>query len=137
LTTAQTGFYNYVLNIPISFNGLSQVFIIIKGETINGFASLPLAIDDFKIDVEGQLSTPDFKADHLKYYPNPVTDVLNIVDNETIIGVVIYNVLGQQVLRQHANANSLQLDLSALAKGGYIMHVNTNTGNKTVKLIKK
>jgi hypothetical protein len=137
LTTAQTGFYNYVLNIPISFNGLSQVFIIIKGETIDGFASLPLAIDDFKIEVEGQLSTPDFKVDHLKYYPNPVTDVLNIVDNETIFGVVIYNLLGQQVLRQHSNANSLQLDLSALAKGGYIMHVNTNTGNKTVKIIKK
>ncbi|NMH27051.1 T9SS-dependent choice-of-anchor J family protein [Flavobacterium silvaticum] len=47
---AATGFYNYKIDIPASFNGASQVFIIIRGITTAGFSSYALGVDDFKVE---------------------------------------------------------------------------------------
>jgi hypothetical protein len=45
---SDTGFYNYFADIPVSFNGQGQVYIIIKGISVN-FGS-PLGVDDFKVE---------------------------------------------------------------------------------------
>lgn len=67
-------------------------------------------------------------ANHIKIYPNPATDYLNIdtkgVQIETI---TVYDMTGRQVLNTQ-NLTSNQLNISTLSKGMYIVHIKTNLG---------
>ncbi|NNM08778.1 MAG: T9SS type A sorting domain-containing protein, partial [Flavobacteriaceae bacterium] len=56
---------------------------------------------------------------------------------ETIEDVVIYNLLGQQVISQDVNTTSLQLDTSSLSTGAYLMRVTVNGQVGTYKVIKR
>jgi hypothetical protein len=76
----------------------------------------------------------------LVVYPNPVTDVVNILlprDNEEYV-VKIMNAAGQTVLPLVKNATGLiTIKTSTLAKGSYFIQVtNTRDYNKTVKVLK-
>ena len=59
----------------------------------------------------------------LVFYPNPMNNVLNIQADTTIDQVIIYNVLSQAVLVQNVNSTSVQLNVSELASGSYMMKV--------------
>jgi GEVED domain/Secretion system C-terminal sorting domain/Fibronectin type III domain len=48
-TVAATGWYNYKVNIPTSFNGQANVFIILEGITTQGFSSYDLGVDSFEV----------------------------------------------------------------------------------------
>ncbi|MDP2160897.1 MAG: fibronectin type III domain-containing protein, partial [Flavobacterium sp.] len=50
------------------------------------------------------LSTPSFDSSSFSAYPNPVKDVFNFAYSNTISDLVIYNLLGQQVLATKPNA---------------------------------
>lgn len=56
---ASTGWYNYVIDIPSSFNGESTVYVIFEGITTAGFNSYDLGIDDFMIEFS-PTDTPDY-----------------------------------------------------------------------------
>lgn len=137
LTTAASGFYNYNINIPATFNGAQQVYIIIKGKTTEGFASLPLAIDDFMMEVDGELALPEFNKNNLSYYPNPVQDFLNVSNNQSINKVQVFNMLGQQVQSMQPNAAQFKMDMTALPQGHYIVRMQTNDASHMIKVIKK
>jgi hypothetical protein len=47
---ADKGFYPYTANIPVSFHGQANVFVMIQGTTAGGSASYSLGIDDFKVE---------------------------------------------------------------------------------------
>ena len=46
------------------------------------------------------LKTQGFTADSFQLYPNPTKDIVTVSAKETITGVALYNMLGQQVLAQ-------------------------------------
>ena len=83
------------------------------------------------------MGTDDNAIQGFTYYPNPATDVLNLNSIETIDNVVIYNILGQQVLNDDVAATSGTLDVSNLAVGAYIMKVSVNGEIGTYKIIKR
>ncbi|NNF32005.1 MAG: T9SS type A sorting domain-containing protein, partial [Flavobacteriaceae bacterium] len=90
------------------------------------------------ITIDGTLlSTDDNTIEGFSYYPNPTTDILNLTSLETIEDVVIYNLLGQQVISQDVNTTSLQLDTSSLSTGAYLMRVTVNGQVGTYKVIKR
>ncbi|MBI1182754.1 T9SS type A sorting domain-containing protein [bacterium] len=72
-------------------------------------------------------------------YPNPVTNVLQIVLPDNNNGMAaIYNTNGQMLLSENLGQHNMQLDLSALPAGLYLLRVETEKGavfNKT--LVKK
>ncbi|MGG7034501.1 MAG: T9SS type A sorting domain-containing protein [Flavobacterium sp.] len=94
-------------------------------------------IDDINIDVN--LSSDEFKTDLLRYYPNPVTDVLNISYISNITAVSVYNMLGQEVIRSKANGVDTinQIDMSQLNNGTYIVRISADDLTKTIKVIKQ
>lgn len=49
-TVPSTGWYNYLIDIPVSFHGEAVVYIIFQGITTAGFSSYDLGVDDFKIE---------------------------------------------------------------------------------------
>lgn len=132
-----TGFYNFLINIPESFYGQQQVYIIIVGYTGNGNSSYALGIDDFKVEYATNLSTIDFDRTDITYYPNPVKDVLNIVCFPGSSNTAVYNVVGQKVLENTSTASTAKIDMSALPKGTYIVKITSETHMKTIKVIKE
>lgn len=73
----------------------------------------------------------------LKYYPNPVNDVLTVTNNNNIEMLTVTNTLGQTVISKQINNNNAQLDLSSLNNGVYFVKVSVEGKNKTLKIIKQ
>ena len=86
---------------------------------------------------EGQLAT----ANSLNVYPNPTAGVLNVeyTAEKGTAQVTVLDLSGRVVMTQtHANAagqNTLQLDLSKVAKGAYMLNVQTNGSNNQVRVV--
>ncbi|UOY07249.1 leucine-rich repeat protein [Muricauda sp. SCSIO 64092] len=70
---------------------------------------------------------------NVSVYPNPAQDEINIglPDGEALRQVKIYNALGVHV----HSANTLQMDISHLSSGTYIMEIETRAGERVVKRI--
>ena len=94
-------------------------------------------IDDVKWEINPDLSTDTFDTANFSYYPNPVTDVLTLSYSNIISEVVVYNLLGQQVMTAQPNATQTQMDLSGLTNGTYMVKVTSEEIVKTIKVIKK
>jgi hypothetical protein len=70
-------------------------------------------------------------------YPNPVKNNLTIRYNENITDVIVYNLLGQQLLVKSVNATEGQVDMSNLPQGTYLVQVNSGSKTQTLKVIKE
>jgi len=87
--------------------------------------------------VDTVLGTNDFDATSISTYPNPVTSTFTINSQEVISSVSIFNVLGQQVINQTPDTLNFVVDFSNLTAGVYLANIATQSGSKTVKVIKK
>jgi len=72
---------------------------------------------------------------HSVIYPNPATNVLNILSEKEIHNIEIYNVEGQLVKFISDNVNSI--GISDLNNGVYFVKIHTENGTATHKFIKK
>jgi hypothetical protein len=70
-------------------------------------------------------------------YPNPVENILNLTADNTIENVSIYNMLGQEVLQSIPSATQVELDMSSLATGSYIVKVQAGEQIGSYNLIKQ
>lgn len=102
-------------------------------QTIDGCESEPLAITILL----QSLSVNDFDLLNLKVYPNPVKDILNIISEQEISEIEIFNLLGQQIMIKKINTNIKSIDLSMLLQGNYILKIRSGSNEKILKVIKK
>ena len=73
----------------------------------------------------------------LKVFPNPVSDLLNIENNDhSIKKVQLYNSVGQIIKTWHVVQANNTFDLSDLGVGLYFIEISTSNGVLTKKLIK-
>lgn len=63
----------------------------------------------------------------LKIYPNPTSSFLNI-EGEGMVSVEVYNTVGQRVMMQAVNGNSVQINTENLGNGLYIVRIHANDG---------
>ncbi|GGE44190.1 hypothetical protein GCM10010832_25270 [Psychroflexus planctonicus] len=81
-------------------------------------------------------SVSDNYFNEFTFYPNPAKDLLHMESQQNKIDqIVIYNLNGKQVLNSTYNENQ-PIDVSNLAKGMYLVKVQTENGSLTKKLIK-
>ncbi len=71
------------------------------------------------------------------FYPNPVKDLLTIVNGQEIAGITVSNMLGQQVLTTELNASVVLVDFSTLSSGMYLVEVRSGSNAKTFKIVKQ
>jgi hypothetical protein len=83
------------------------------------------------------LGTSNFDSSVFEAYPNPVTDVLNISYSKNVTGVVIYNMVGQEVLSQNSSSSISKVDMSSLSNGIYLVRATTDNQVKMLKVIKE
>ena len=107
--------------------------IYYASQTINGCESTTR----LAVTAGVNLKTPGFEIRNLRYYPNPVQDILTVDYSETIENVQMYNMLGQMVYNRNTNASKVTIEMTNMAAGNYILQVTVNGITKNVKVIKK
>ena len=125
---AKTGNNPLQPNMPL-VSGQTYYGVIIGS---NGCPSAPLAVT-----VTVTLGAPEFDKSMLRYYPNPVSDVLTISYNHIIDKVVVYNLIGQRVKESSFSANEVQVDMSGLSSGTYMLELHSKEQVQFIKIIKK
>lgn len=93
--------------------------------------------DYFAVTVSSVSERDEFKFGKLSVYPNPSKDVITVAYSSAISKVSVVNLLGQTVIEQKVNTDTVQIDLSTIAAGTYILQVSAEGSLKSVKVIKQ
>ncbi len=118
-------------------NNLNNKIVLIfdLGTAGDGSANSTYLLDD--IVQTNTLATIDFKASKVSMYPNPTSSYLTIEANSTINRVVVYNILGQEVLAKSPKSNATTLLTAELKKGIYLVKTEVDGKVSTTKIIKE
>ncbi|MBK8600511.1 MAG: Ig-like domain-containing protein [Flavobacterium sp.] len=130
-----------------TFNALAAIYVPAVGATTSTFEYLtlgtPPCIDDTSVATIvingppcGTLSSVDFQEETIEYFPNPISDVLNLKFSQVIKNIQIVNVLGQEVFSSDYNDKDLQINLSHLNSGTYIVKAMVTNSVRTFKIVK-
>ena len=124
-TVAATGWYNYTIDIPASFNGQAAVYIIFEGITTAGFNSYALGIDNFRVEL-----TPCPTGIWTGTTSTAFNTASNWADNMVpeACTTVTVNVANPMVISSDVTVASLTLGATAVATVNGIL----NVGNITV-----
>ena len=95
-----------------------KAYAIINGQTFYGTETT------FQTWMEGV----DELGQTLKLYPNPTSNILNI-EGEGIVGVEVYNTIGQCVMMQEVNGNKAQINTESFNSGIYFIRIHANDGS--------
>lgn len=70
----------------------------------------------------------------IEYYPNPANDVLYITSNDDfkINSVHLYDIYGRSVLKRSISEKLIQIDISHIKSGMYIIRINNNYSGKLI-----
>ena len=128
--------YNDAMN---GVNQLSQNMPLVNETTyyaviigLNGCPSLPTPIETVIV-----LGVNDFDLSKLKYYPNPVNDLLTITYADVITNVEVFDLNGRMVIKRDFDNQTVQLDFSNLSSGTYMLNIKTKENSQFVKIVKK
>lgn len=102
------------------------------------FSTAPMGT--LTISLEGILSVDDLTLENVSMSPNPATDVLKLQFPQAEFDrVAIYSALGQQVIARRIDGQQdLELDISELKSGVYLVHLQSTQGQTVVrKLVKR
>lgn len=93
----------------------------------------------FRIDATAGVSDVTVEGENAEVYPNPADDTVTVSADAAITGVEVYSISGAMALNRGfaATDNAVELDVTALAPGMYVVKVNTLAGSVTTRLIKK
>jgi hypothetical protein len=83
------------------------------------------------------LENESFDIKSLKFYPNPVIDILTISYSSEITSVQVYDLSGRQIRNMNPNSNLVTVDLSDLATSVYVVRVFANDTSSEFKVVKK
>jgi len=109
----------------------------IAGQAYYIFVANSGGATDIVIDGENILGIGDTVIEGFTFHPNPVNSIIELNSKDSIERLEIFNILGQKVIDMQVNAISLQMDLSELQTGTYIMKVLVNGKTGTYKVVKK
>ncbi|MCH8534745.1 MAG: T9SS type A sorting domain-containing protein [Flavobacteriaceae bacterium] len=83
------------------------------------------------------LSTPSFEEIAFSFYPNPVKDRLHLESpHEEIQNIEIFDMNGKRVLQSNFSIQTY-VEVGHLARGVYMLKVDTKKGSATKKLVKE
>ncbi|MCF8228188.1 MAG: choice-of-anchor J domain-containing protein [Bacteroidales bacterium] len=96
----------------------------------------------FMLDEMCVLTTPTgienpVSGSKLKVYPNPATEIVNLVSEQAINEVRIYNGIGQMVYFAKPGSENFRINTFDFVKGVYVVQINTAAGIQSKKLMIK
>lgn len=105
--------------------------VIIRFEFRSGYGN-DVWIDNVKVMNGTGINNVD---ENLSIYPNPATDVVNIITSDNLQRVEIYNMQGQLVKAETGAVNNISV--RELANGMYTLKLTTDNGTSVHKIVKK
>lgn len=93
-------------------------------------------VEDYTINVLDLLGAEDYTENKIRYYPNPVENIMNIESDLLLTEVIVYDVFGKVVFETTPGASIVQMDLSFLSSGIYLAKVVADQEVQTIKIIK-
>ena len=119
-------------------NPLPLSTVLVDGETYYAVNIVGDCLSEpTPVTVAINLSTSDFDNSNFTFYPNPTEGIVHLVYNQTITGVTVSNLLGQIVSNKEYNSNQVEIDLSTLPNGVYLLRLKSENGSKVIKVVKK
>ena len=95
----------------------------------------PAEDGEFSVINMTKASSNNFEIDaNVSIYPNPASDVLNVIANTNISRVRIINFIGQTMFDNNVNNSSININTSTYQSGVYIISVETSNGVSTEKI---
>lgn len=127
--------------IVLTSTAPAEVDFVTTGVTGNTSSST-IKYDNYKVSAVNTttLSVNDIVSTKFNVYPNPATDVVTITNTESIgiDKITVTDINGRIVKTNNYNQQAeIQLNVSNLNAGVYILNVSTKEGTATKKFIKK
>jgi hypothetical protein len=121
----------YFVQHTYTTKGIYTVTLFLEGECTGLIVDQSRTVDVFSV-YGGETGINEQQIDgDIGLYPNPAKDVITIENRSggKMQQVVVYNVLGQMILRQKADSgNRHRLRVSGLANGLYTVRLETDKG---------
>lgn len=142
--------FTFNVNIPFeAVNGLTRLRIVHQ-RVFGGIQIVPCnsssffrrgEVEDYCVNIVEPVSVPSLEKTDITFYPNPVSDVLNIENSSNeMYHIRIINILGKEVLKRALNGNHTNaIDVSELKEGMYLLEYTSEKGSviSTKKFIKQ
>jgi len=137
------GFYTY--NPSVKDNNtwpffLDQYLLLniamggVSGTIDPSFTQSSMVIDYVRVYQNTTLSNKEFKENRFKIFPNPVSETINILTDEAIDYLEIFNIFGSLVKNSSFELNK-QLDVSDLSPGIYLLIIHSGSKKITKKIV--
>lgn len=97
--------------------------------------NFPIVTNNYTTTIQNPLEINQNELPSIRFYPNPVKDILHFNTTENVIKITVYDVAGRIVSSNAVIEN--KIDLSGLKNGNYILKIDTETGTMHTKLIKE
>jgi N-acetylmuramoyl-L-alanine amidase len=134
-------------NTPgISIDRAGNVYVISNSSERLGVWALPKADNQFTtpapsnqvISIVTGLKNGIDQADYIKVYPNPVINNL-VIDGigSNILNVELYDLKGKLIYSEIENTNHINLSVSSLQAGVYLLKVKTEDGTAVKRIMKQ
>ncbi|NHN24697.1 T9SS type A sorting domain-containing protein [Flavobacterium jejuense] len=127
----------YELSVAIDVANQGKTFSSIDFQKESGTGVVNIFAASIKFP-STPLSTDGFvKENSIKFYPNPVSSILNLEYNAEFSKVQVVNLVGQILIDKVVNnESSTQIDMSYLTSGAYMVNVTIDGKVETIKVIK-
>ncbi|NRA93383.1 MAG: T9SS type A sorting domain-containing protein, partial [Psychroserpens sp.] len=122
-------FANYPPLVSGTWDGADLIQTLITGDGT-------IFLDNIFFSTSDTLGAEEFANIEFKVFPNPTRDNWEIVSNNVVSRVQIFDILGKEVLTVNPNEAVTAIDASSLNKGVYFANITTSAGTSTVKLVK-
>ena len=143
---------DYQSNIVyFELEGAEQYYITYNNEThttSSNYISFNLndGVNNFEIytdlECQGTFVKNIYLDDKIKYYPNPIQNYLSLIlpSEHLSTSISVFDINGKLIIQKNniiVNQGRVELDLSSLKSGNYILNIETNSTNKIIKIVKK
>lgn len=139
----------------IGYDQDNNLYIGGRTHSQTGIATAGALIEDAQVPINGQHGGPflakfiprksssanEFDKKMFNIYPNPANNVVNITSKraDNITKVMVYDTTGKKLHQQafETASNQQQINIAHLAKGMYIIEINTANGKQNIKFVKE
>ncbi|MCK4662264.1 MAG: T9SS type A sorting domain-containing protein [Bacteroidales bacterium] len=151
-----------ITNIKAQYNNIAEVLSSGGGETTGGiysnFGVMGEAFVDFPVTGGNYITSIgflfyasgipilidelNFNNQSISIFPNPTNEIINIeIKSQKIklFNAEIYNIQGKLIFMKQYKSNSINIDISDLSKGIYLLKLKDENGSiiKTKKIVKE
>lgn len=91
------------------------------------FININVELDSTALPLSPLAAIPEINQIDFNVYPIPASDIVHIIsESEPISHIVVYDLQGRQIIQQEAGSKQIEVDISALQTGMYVVVIHTD-----------